>query len=108
MKKLFYATKNKYKIQNMKDRLKDFEVKLLTPYDIDIEIVKACSQSEPTEKGMIIRVTDEDLLRRTGGILQGMSGSPILQNGKLAGAVTHVFTNDPTQGYGVYIEWILS
>ena len=74
----------------------------------EIEIVKACSQSVPTEKGMVIRVTDEDLLRRTGGILQGMSGSPIVQNGKLAGAVTHVFTNDPTQGYGVYIEWILA
>ena len=56
---------------------------------------------------MVIRVTDEELLAATGGIVQGMSGSPIVQDGKLVGAVTHVFINDPTQGYGVYIEWML-
>lgn len=56
---------------------------------------------------MVIRVTDEALLEKTGGILQGMSGSPIVQNGKLAGAVTHVFTGDPTRGYGVFAEWLL-
>ncbi len=74
----------------------------------DIEIVKAVKQGEAKEKGMIIRVTDENLLRATGGILQGMSGSPILQNGCIAGALTHVLTNNPTRGYGVYIDWILS
>ena len=52
-------------------------------------------------------MTDEALLQATGGIVQGMSGSPIVQDGKLVGAVTHVFINDPTQGYGVYIEWML-
>lgn len=78
------------------------------PQLYDIEIVKASKQSSPNEKGMVIHVTDEELLRDAGGILQGMSGSPILQDGKLAGAVTHVFTNDATRGYGVYSDWILA
>lgn len=59
-------------------------------------------------KNLIITVTDEALLRRTGGIVQGMSGSPILQNGKLLGAVTHVFVNNPTKGYGIFAENMLS
>jgi stage IV sporulation protein B len=53
---------------------------------------------------MIIKVTDEELLNLTNGIVQGMSGSPIVQDGKLIGAVTHVFVNDPTKGYGIFIE----
>ena len=56
---------------------------------------------------MIIRVTDKELLERTGGIVQGMSGSPIIQNGKLVGAVTHVLINKPDVGYGIYIDWML-
>jgi stage IV sporulation protein B len=56
---------------------------------------------------MEIVVTDERLLELTGGIVQGMSGSPILQNGKLVGAVTHVLVNDPTSGYGIFIENML-
>ena len=56
---------------------------------------------------MVIRVTDSRLLALTGGIVQGMSGSPILQDGKLVGAVTHVFLSDPTKGYGVYVDWML-
>ena len=56
---------------------------------------------------MILRVTDPRLLEKTGGIVQGMSGSPILQNGKLIGAVTHVFVNDPTRGYGIFAESML-
>ncbi len=56
---------------------------------------------------MVIKVTDKRLLAKTGGIVQGMSGSPIVQNGKVIGAVTHVFVNDPTSGYGVHIEWML-
>lgn len=59
-------------------------------------------------KGLIIKVTDKELLAKTGGIVQGMSGSPIVQNGKLVGAVTHVFVNDPTRGYGIFIENMLS
>ena len=54
---------------------------------------------------MIIRVLDKRLIDYTGGIVQGMSGSPIIQNGIIVGAVTHVFTNDPTMGYGVYADW---
>ncbi len=57
---------------------------------------------------MIIKITDSKLLDKTGGIVQGMSGSPIIQDGKLVGAVTHVFVNDPTKGYGLYIEWMLN
>jgi stage IV sporulation protein B len=72
-----------------------------------IEIVNVIKQHFPATKGMIIRVTDKRLLEKTGGIVQGMSGSPIIQNGKLVGAVTHVFVNDPTSGYGCYIEWML-
>ena len=63
-----------------------------------VEIEKIAYQANPTDKGMIVRVSDERLLRSTGGIIQGMSGSPIIQNGKLVGAVTHVFINDPTRG----------
>ena len=58
-------------------------------------------------KGIILEVTDEELLARTGGIVQGMSGSPIIQDGKLIGAVTHVFVNDPKKGYGIFIEDML-
>ena len=61
-----------------------------------------------TTKGMMIEVTDKELLSKTGGIVQGMSGSPIIQNGKLIGAVTHVLVNDPTRGYGIFIENMLS
>ena len=74
----------------------------------NVEIQRVFSQSRPTDKGMVIRVVDPELLRRTGGIIQGMSGSPIIQNGKLVGAITHVFVNDPTQGYGVFAEWMLN
>ena len=61
----------------------------------------------PDDKNMIIKITDQRLLDITGGIVQGMSGSPIIQNGKLVGAVTHVFINDPTRGYGIFIENML-
>lgn len=71
-----------------------------------IEIVKASRQSAMDDRGMVIKVNDKELIDVTGGIVQGMSGSPILQNGKLVGAVTHVFVNDPTRGYGVYAEWM--
>ncbi|MCC3373406.1 SpoIVB peptidase [Cohnella sp. REN36] len=72
-----------------------------------IQIVHVSKQTSPATKGMVIRVTDPKLLERTGGIVQGMSGSPILQKGKLVGAVTHVFVNDPASGYGCFIEWML-
>ncbi|MFB4164610.1 SpoIVB peptidase [Alteribacillus sp. JSM 102045] len=73
----------------------------------DIEIVQSVPQLHPASKGMVIKVTDKELLEKTGGIIQGMSGSPIIQNGKLIGAVTHVFVNDSTSGYASHIEWML-
>ena len=62
---------------------------------------------DKTTKNLVVQVTDPRLLERTGGIVQGMSGAPILQNGKLAGAITHVFTEDPTLGYGIFISNML-
>jgi len=73
----------------------------------EIEIQKIFRQSYPSSKGMIIKITDPELLRKTGGIIQGMSGSPIIQNGYLVGAVTHVFVNDPTRGYAIFAEWMM-
>ena len=78
-----------------------------TIQSFDIEIVKLMPGYKLTGKGMIIKVTDAELLEKTGGIVQGMSGSPIIQNGMFVGAVTHVFINDPTQGYGCFGEWML-
>ncbi len=74
----------------------------------NVEIIKISKDATLDNKGIIIKVTDDELLNKTGGIVQGMSGSPIVQNGKLVGAVTHVFVNDPTRGYGIFIENMLS
>ncbi len=76
--------------------------------EYEIEIIKANYQNSIDEKSIVFRVTDNKLLNLTGGIVQGMSGSPIMQNGKIVGAVTHVFLNDPAKGYGVYTDWMLS
>ena len=70
----------------------------------DIEILYVDYLAINSNKGLHIQVTDETLLELTGGIVQGMSGSPIIQNGKLIGAVTHVLINDPEKGYGIFIE----
>ena len=75
--------------------------------DYEIEIQKVDYTTAHKNKGMVIKVTDPELLAITGGIVQGMSGSPILQNGKLIGAVTHVFIQDSTRGYGIFIENML-
>jgi len=72
-----------------------------------IQIEKINTQNYPASKGLVIKVTDSRLLAKTGGIVQGMSGSPIIQNGKLIGAVTHVFITDPTKGYGCFADWML-
>lgn len=72
--------------------------------DYDIDIVSLDYNENNQVKNMIIRVTDEDLIDTTGGIVQGMSGTPILQNGKLIGAVTHVFVNEPLKGYAIFAE----
>lgn len=72
--------------------------------DYEIEIVSVDRTGDAKNKGMVIQVTDPELLSITNGIVQGMSGSPIIQDGKLAGAVTHVLVNDPTKGYGIFAE----
>ncbi len=74
-------------------------------YEIEIEEIL---DNDRSQKNMVVHVTDPDLLALTGGILRGMSGSPILQDGKLVGAVTHVLVNDPTRGYGINIENMLN
>lgn len=71
-----------------------------------VEILRVRRSSSPTSKGLVLRVDDRRLLSRTGGIVQGMSGSPIMQDGRLVGVVTHVLVNDPTRGYGVLAEWM--
>ena len=79
-----------------------------TPKLYDIRIEKVSLSEEDPNRNMVLRVTDEELLAATGGIVQGMSGSPILQNGRLVGAVTHVLVNDPTRGFGIFAETMLS
>ncbi len=97
-----------------RQEVKEGDAKILTtidgttPKEYAIRIEKInFSDSNPT-KNMVIRITDPDLLAQTGGIVQGMSGSPIIQDGRLVGAVTHVFVNDPTRGYGIFAENMLN
>lgn len=78
------------------------------PGEYDIEIESIGYDENNKTKNMVIRITDEELLEKTGGIVQGMSGSPILQDGKLVGAVTHVFVNAPDKGYAIFAENMLS
>lgn len=78
------------------------------PQDYDIEIIKTNYQNLSSDKSMVIRVTDKELLNKTGGIIQGMSGSPIIQDDKIIGAVTHVFISDATKGFGVYLDWMIN
>lgn len=75
--------------------------------EYDIEIIKANYQKKADDKSIVFRVKDKRLLELSGGIVQGMSGSPIMQDGKIVGAVTHVFLTDPTKGYGVYTDFML-
>lgn len=78
-----------------------------TVEEYDIKIKNVDSYAKDANKGIVIEIIDEKLLELTGGIVQGMSGSPILQHGKIVGAVTHVLVNDPTRGYGIFIEDML-
>ncbi|WP_084405766.1 SpoIVB peptidase [Alteribacter aurantiacus] len=97
----------------LSDQVKEGPAEILTVVNgeevekFSIEIVNSTVQKFPATKGMVIKVTDPKLLETTGGIVQGMSGSPIIQDGKIIGAVTHVFVNDPTSGYACHIEWML-
>ena len=75
--------------------------------EYSVEILKVYPDSAATGRNLLLKITDDRLLSTTGGIVQGMSGSPIIQDGKLVGAVTHVLVNDPTTGYGIFIENML-
>lgn len=96
----------------LKKDIQEGDAVILTNVDKDIieeykiQIIKV-NNGEDEERNMIIKVTDPRLIEKTGGIVQGMSGSPIIQNGKLIGAVTHVLVNDPSKGYGIFIENML-
>ncbi len=76
--------------------------------EYDIEILRVYSENDGSSRDMMIKVTDPELIAKTGGIVQGMSGSPIVQNGKLIGAVTHVLINDPQRGYAISIQNMLA
>ena len=95
------------------DEVKKGDAWILTTLEKDhvekfkIKIEKINENDPDSVKNMVIRVTDKDLIEKSGGIIQGMSGSPILQNGKIIGAVTHVFVNDPRRGYGIFISNML-
>lgn len=96
----------------LKQEVKEGEAIILSSVDgtlreYTVEIKKIHRGESDVNKGMELVVTDERLLETTGGIVQGMSGSPIIQDGKLVGAVTHVLVNDPTRGYGIFIENML-
>ena len=75
--------------------------------EYEIEIEKIYRENNYDNKSMLIKITDERLLEKTGGIIQGMSGSPIIQNGKFVGAVTHVLVNNPQEGYAVFGDIML-
>ena len=96
-----------------KSEIKKGKAQILTTIDengpqyFDIEIEKINLKSNKKTKNMQIKITDKTLIEKTGGIVQGMSGSPIVQNGKLVGAVTHVVVSDPCRGYGIFIENML-
>ncbi|MBR3299694.1 MAG: SpoIVB peptidase [Clostridia bacterium] len=77
-----------------------------TPRAYSCRIIRTIAQSAPEPKGLVVEITDEELKSAAGGIVRGMSGSPIVQDGRLAGVVTHVFVNDPLKGYGCYAFWI--
>ena len=97
----------------LNNQIKEGPAKILTTIEgnkveeFDIEIQKIMNQRSLGSKSMIIKITDKRLIEKTGGIVQGMSGSPIIQDDKLIGSVTHVLVNDPARGFGISIEWML-
>lgn len=107
------APKGKALEVGMKQEVKTGAAKILTTIDdkgpqyYDVEIEKIDYRENVESKNMVLHITDQKLLDATGGIIQGMSGSPVIQNNKIVGAVTHVFINDPTRGYGIFAENML-
>ncbi|MBZ9624454.1 SpoIVB peptidase [Clostridium sp. FP2] len=112
-KSLINSKFNKPMKIGIRNEIKEGKAEILTtingsePELFQIEIQKLLPQDTSGSKSMIIKITDPRLLEKTGGIVQGMSGSPIIQSNKIIGAVTHVLINKPDMGYGIYIEWML-
>lgn len=112
-RKLINENYNKPMKIALRNEIKLGAAKILTtiegdsPKEYDVEIEKLLQQDNAGPKSMIIKVVDSRLLEKTGGIVQGMSGSPIIQDNRIIGAVTHVLVNKPDTGYGIYIEWML-
>ena len=107
-----YSAEDEYYPVAATDEIKTGEAQIISEISgkiekYNIEITNVDHKAKDTNKGLVIRVTDERLLDMTGGIVQGTSGSPIIQDGKIIGAVTHVFVDDPTRGYGICIEEML-
>ena len=103
----------KYKVASLNEiRLGKAEIILQNQLNkcekYDIEIINIDKQRNPRPKTFKIRITDKDLLVKTGGIVQGMSGTPIVQGDKIIGAISHAVENDPTLGYGVFIGWMIN
>jgi stage IV sporulation protein B len=95
----------------LKQEIVNGEATVITTVDGGTPKEYACTVKVHNKNGvqnLTVKITDSELLSKTGGIVQGMSGSPLIQNGKLIGAVTHVFVNDPTRGYGIFIENMLA
>ena len=111
---IFAETPKESRLISLADRseVKTGDIKIVCtldengPKEYDAVIEKICDADGKT-KNFVVRITDEELLLKTGGIVQGMSGSPIIQNGKLVGAITHVLIDDPTKGYGIFAENML-
>lgn len=104
-------TENRYNVA-LRGEIKEGKATILCNLDnqrkeYEIKIEKIYLNNYQNNKSMLVKVTDQELLEKTGGIVQGMSGSPIIQNGKFAGAITHVLVNDPTTGYGVFADMML-
>lgn len=112
--------KNKLKIDNnqamevaLRDEIKQGEAEIICELEdgkkekYKIQIQKVYTSNNYDNKSMLIKITDERLLEKTGGIIQGMSGSPIIQDNKFVGAITHVLVNDPTVGYGVFADMLI-
>lgn len=96
----------------LRNQIKEGPAYILTTLDkrvekYKVEIQRILKQNNPEPKSMVIKVVDHRLLETTGGIVQGMSGSPIIQNDRLIGVITHVFINDPTRGYAIFAEWMI-
>ena len=100
-------------VMAVQSQIKEGDAYILTTIEgsqveaFDIKITKVNKQTSAADKGLEIEVTDERLLANCGGIVQGMSGSPIIQDGRIVGAVTHVMIDDPTKGYGIFAEWMV-